>query len=106
MMPARLISTVLLSATGPTVATNGPSITGLLFQVIFSFQLVLLMRLNTPPVVESLVTNRRSLAACTTAPAGKPLTVKQIKACLALELLPTTEKLLPPLILDGFVWLT
>src|SRR5215212_3839828 len=96
MMPVRSRSTTLLSATDPSVATSAPSIAGLLFQVIFSLQLVLLMRLKTPPVVESLVTYRRSFADCTTAPAGKPLTVKQIKACLALVLLPTTEKLLPP----------
>jgi hypothetical protein len=93
---ASSISTVLLSATAPSEASCGPSIAGLLDHVLLSGQVVFVIWLNTPPLVESLVTYRRSLADWTTAPAGNPLTVKRTKACLALVLPPTIEKLLPP----------
>jgi hypothetical protein len=44
--------------------------------------------------VDLIVGNRRSLAELIVAPAGKPLTVKRRKACLALPLPPTIETLL------------
>ncbi len=65
---------------------------GFVFQVIFSSQVVFVTRLKIPPLVESLVTKRRSFAELTLAPAGKPVTSKRRNACLALVLPPTIEK--------------
>ncbi len=51
-------------------------------------------RWKIPPLVESLVTKRRSFAELTLAPAGKPDTSKRRNACFALVLPPTAEKVL------------
>ena len=52
------------------------------------------IRCKIPPLVESLVTTRRSLAELTLAPAGSPVTSKRRNACFALVLPPTAEKVL------------
>ncbi len=95
--PVSSTSTVVLSAAAPRVATCGPSIAGLVFQVMPSAQLSFVMRLNIPPLVESFVTYRRSFAELTTAPAGRPLTVKRRNVCLAVVLPPTLKALLDAL---------
>ena len=51
-------------------------------------------RWKIPPLVESLVTTRRSFAKLTLAPAGNPDTSKRRNACFALVLPPTAEKVL------------
>jgi hypothetical protein len=67
---------------------------GLVFQVMLSAHEVFVTRWTTPPLVESLVTKRRSFAELTLAPAGKPVTSKRRNACFALVLPPTAEKVL------------
>ena len=93
IMLVRSTSTVALRTASPCAVTCGPSMLGRVFQVMFSAQLVLLMRLKIPLLTESFVTYRRSLAALTVAPVGSPLTSKRRNDCLTL-LPPTAEKLL------------
>ncbi len=97
----------LSAAAAPSVANCAPSIAGWVFQVILSAQLLLVMRLNTPPLVESLVMYRRSLAELMLVPAGRPVTVKRMNAFRALLVPPTIEKVLDvPLAAVWLDWLT
>ncbi len=80
---------------------------GFVFQVIPSAQVVFVSRWKSPPLLESLVTTRRSFAELTLAPVGKSVTEKRRNACFALVVLPTIETLAdPPYALVGLAWLT
>ena len=75
---------------------------GLVFQVMVSAHEVFVICWKILPLVESLVTTRRSLAELTPAPVGSPVTEKRRNACFALVLPPTTEKLVDdPYALSG-----
>src|ERR671927_171908 len=80
----RATASIPLIATTPSAANCGRSTLGLPFHVMFSSQVVLVIWLKIPPLVESLVTYRRSLAELIVAPAGRPATSKRMNACLAL----------------------
>src|SRR6185312_3031753 len=97
----RVISWKVLNATAPRLPTCGPSIAGLVFQVVASVNVVFVIVLNTPPLVESLVTNSLSFAELTVEPAGRPETVKRTNDCLADVDPPTACSSLPLLAAAG-----
>src|SRR6185312_4654067 len=97
----RVISWKVLNATAPRLPTCGPSIAGLVFQVVASVNVVFVIVLNTPPLVESLVTNSLSFAELTVEPAGRPETVKRTNDCLADVDPPTACSSLPLLAAVG-----
>src|SRR4051794_11592646 len=83
IVPAgRVTSWTVFRPTAPRLPTCAPS-AGLVFQVTDSVQAVLATAWKVPPLVESLVTNSRSVALLTVAPAGRPDTVNFRNDCLA-----------------------
>src|SRR4051794_6170601 len=91
---ARVTSWTLFSPTAPRLPTCAPS-AGLAFQVIDSVQAVLATVWKVPPLVESLVTDSRSVAELTLAPAGRPDTVNFRNDCLAVVEPPTACRSAP-----------